>query len=94
MQKCLTRILTVLCLCALLLSGCGAQETPSNSSPLDPENPVTVTLWNYYSGDLLTSFNALVDEFNATAGKELGVRVESLARIQEMSEETGVQFCE
>ena len=80
MQKCLTRILTVLCLCALLLSGCGAQETPSNSSPLDPENPVTVTLWNYYSGDLLTSFNALVDEFNATAGKELGVRVESYSQ--------------
>ena len=26
--------------------------------------------------------------------RELGVRVESLARIQEMSEETGVQFCE
>ena len=26
--------------------------------------------------------------------RELGVRVESLVRIQKMSEETGVQFCE
>ena len=80
MLKHLNRILAVLCLSALLLSGCGAQETPSNDSPLDPENPVTITLWNYYSGDLLTSFNALVDEFNASAGKELGVRVESFSQ--------------
>lgn len=41
------------------------------------EEPVTITLWNYYSGDLLNDFNALVDEFNDTHGEEVGIYVES-----------------
>ena len=39
--------------------------------------PTTITVWNYYSGDLLSSFNALVDQFNATVGKEKNIVVES-----------------
>lgn len=54
---------------ALLLScvGCGGSA----------KAPTTITVWNYYSGDLLSSFNALVDQFNATVGKEKNIVVES-----------------
>ena len=71
-------------LLALGLTACEEKKT----------EPVTVSLWHVYGGEVDSPLNVLVDEFNATVGREQGVRVESLARIQEMSEETGVQFCE
>ena len=55
-----------------LLTGCGDKATSSPS----PEEPVTITVWTYYNGEQLESFSALVDEFNATTGKENGVTVE------------------
>ena len=55
-----------------LLTGCGDKAASSPS----PEEPVTITVWTYYNGEQLESFNALVDEFNATTGKENGVTVE------------------
>lgn len=73
----------------LLLStcGCGAKETDTetgNSSKkdtaLDPKNPVTVTVWNYYNGDQLTAFEQLVEEFNQSVGIEKGIVVESISQ--------------
>lgn len=55
-----------------LLTGCGDKAASSPS----PEEPVTITVWTYYNGEQLESFSALVDEFNATTGKENGVTVE------------------
>lgn len=64
---------TVLLLCfALILgmfAGCGQKQKATE--------PVTVTVWNYYTGTQLEAFNALVDEFNQTRGKELGITVEA-----------------
>ena len=38
-------------------------------------DPVTVTLWHVYGGEVNSPMNALVEEFNRTVGQELGVQV-------------------
>ena len=58
---------------AVLLSGCGGKE----KSVLDPKNPVTITMWNNYTGAQQDAFNDLVEEFNENRGKELGVYVKA-----------------
>ena len=64
------RPLVSLVLSAALLLGCVGCGGSSKA-------PTTITVWNYYSGDLLSSFNALVNQFNATVGKEKNIVVES-----------------
>ncbi len=73
-------------LCALLaLSGCSSQssqstadqsQTKQSSVQLDPNNPVTLTVWHYYNGAQQAAFDSLVSEFNAGVGKEKGIYVE------------------
>lgn len=55
----------------LLLTGCGGTGAASASAP------ISITVWSYYNGAQLTSFNALVEEFNATVGKDKGIVVTS-----------------
>lgn len=77
------KIMKVLCCVALLMCiGC------SSKSYLDPDNPVTVKLWNYYTGKQLESFNALVSQFNTTVGKEKGIIVEvtGFGNVNELGE--------
>ena len=57
----------------MLLAGCGSKADPGFS----PANPVNITIWTYFNGEQLEAFNALVDEFNSTVGKEQGITVES-----------------
>lgn len=65
------KIIKIICCFAILLCiGC------SPKSHLDPDHPVTIELWNYYSGKQLESFNKLVKQFNTTIGKEKGIIVE------------------
>ena len=46
-----------LCLAAVLgLTGCG------DKSPLDPGDPVSLTVWHYYNGSQQAAFDALVEE--------------------------------
>lgn len=59
----------VLILGVLLLSGCGAKPV------LDPENPITVSLWHNYGGQMKETMDTLVNEFNDTIGREQGVIV-------------------
>ena len=59
----------------VLLSGCGSQKEELYSS----SNPVDITVWTYYNGDQLSSFNTLVKKFNRTQGKENGIYVESVS---------------
>ena len=35
-------------------------------------DPITVTLWHVYGGEVNSPMNALVDEFNRTVGQEQG----------------------
>lgn len=57
-----------------MFAGCGGK------SPLDPKNPVRVSVWTYYNGDQLTAFDDLVAEFNETEGKEKGIIVKGFSQ--------------
>ena len=65
-------------LCVLSLAfaaaGCGSK------SPLDPKNPVSITVWTYYNGDQLSAFDGLVEEFNETVGAQKGIIVKSVSQ--------------
>ena len=52
---------------ALAVTGCDAKT--SKKAVTD------ITVWNYYNGDQLESFNRLVSTFNETIGKAKGIRV-------------------
>lgn len=56
----------------LALSGCGEE----NAVKLDPDNPVMLTVWHYYNGTQQVAFDALVDRFNQSVGREMGIYVE------------------
>lgn len=65
------------CLLAALLfslAGCGSK------SLLDPRNPVSLTIWHYYNGSQQAAFDALVEEFNDTVGREKGIYVQSYSQ--------------
>ncbi len=57
----------------LLLSGCGRSD--AKSMRLDPDNPTQITIWHYYNGSQQAAFDQLVEEFNRTEGKDLGIYV-------------------
>ena len=54
-------------LAASLFSGCAGKKS----------DPVTITVWTYYNGDQLDTFNDLTEKFNDTVGKKDGITVES-----------------
>ncbi|HKM33330.1 MAG TPA: extracellular solute-binding protein [Lachnospiraceae bacterium] len=49
------------------LTGCG------NSLKPDPHNPITITMWHNYGGDMQEAMDYLIDQFNSTVGKEQGI---------------------
>lgn len=59
---------------ALLLGGCGGKKTL-----LDPQDPVTLTMWHVYGEQAESPMNTLVEEFNATVGKERGILIDVTA---------------
>ncbi len=61
---------------AMLLGGCGSK----NKVKLDPDNPVTITIWHYYNGAQQTAFDSLVKEFNDTVGMKEGIFVKSTGK--------------
>ena len=67
-----------LVLCAACLAGCEKKE--QSKSVLDPKNPTAISIWNYYNGAQLTAFNEMVDTFNQTRGKELGIVATSFSQ--------------
>lgn len=69
-RKKLIACLTGAALLAGTLTGCAAGGNKSSE-------PVTLTVWTYYSGEQLDTFNTLIDTFNDTVGKEKGITVEN-----------------
>ncbi|MBQ9717148.1 MAG: hypothetical protein IJV76_04075 [Clostridia bacterium] len=65
------RILALL-FSVMLVFGMTGCSTPTL---LDPENPVTLTLWHVYGEQADSPMNQLVAEFNATVGQEKGIVV-------------------
>lgn len=49
------------------LTGC------ANTPKLDPDNPVTLTMWHNYGGDMQEAMDYLIDQFNATVGRSKGI---------------------
>ncbi len=70
MRKTIVRILGMLCLVAVLLTGCG-----NENHGLSAKKPQDITVWHYYGGALATQFDELVDEFNNTVGRDMGIVV-------------------
>lgn len=66
-------------------SGCGSK------SPLDPKDPVSLTVWHYYNGSQQAAFDALVEKFNDTVGQEKGIYVQSFSQGSVSDLETAVR---
>ena len=79
------------CLCflsalLLTLTGCGGE-----TSPLDPKDPVSLTIWHYYNGSQQAAFDTLVESFNDTVGREKGIYVQSISQGSVSDLETAVR---
>ncbi len=58
----------------LVIAACsqGKKETL-----LNPDSPITVTLWHYYNGNTKVVFDSLISEFNETIGMDRGIVVDA-----------------
>ena len=91
MKKHIRAFVSLLCAAALAL-GCascgGAAQSIGKSG--GTAGVTHITVWTYYNGDQLESFNKLVDQFNETTGREKGIRVESASQGSMSDLETNV----
>jgi len=51
----------------IIISGC------QDKSTLKPSNPITLTLWHNYGGQMKNTMDEMIDEFNDTLGAEKGI---------------------
>ncbi|MBQ3601992.1 MAG: carbohydrate ABC transporter substrate-binding protein [Lachnospiraceae bacterium] len=65
--------LIVLIICLAIIIPCSSGCSQQNS--LDPENPVTLTMWHVYGSQTTSPLNTIIDEFNRTVGKEYGITI-------------------
>lgn len=49
----------------------------SEDDLLNPDKPITVTVWHYYNGTTKASFDELVNAFNDTVGMEKGIVIDA-----------------
>lgn len=70
---------------ALGVSGC------KDKNPLDPKDPVSLTVWHYYNGSQQAAFDTLVEEFNDTVGQEKGIYVQGFSQGSVSDLETAVR---
>lgn len=66
--------------------GCDTAKTPETQ--LNPDDPITIVLWNYYNGQTKIAFDKLVTDFNDTVGMEKGIIVDTVSHgsIQELAD--------
>lgn len=75
--------LCVIVMAVFFLIGCGTNKDNKKNEgkvKLDPENPISIRVWHYYNGSQQAAFDELVNEFNSTKGKELGINVEGISQ--------------
>lgn len=84
-QKRAVKYLCLSAALAVILTGCGKK------SPLDPGDPVSLTVWHYYNGSQQVAFDALVEEFNETVGREKGIYVQGYSQGSVSDLETAVR---
>ena len=78
MKKYVKKITSCVLILVMTICAAGCTQTTKSSeqsldSLLDPQNPTTVTVWNYYNGDQLSAFENLVSKFNETIGASKGI---------------------
>lgn len=64
---------------AAVISGCQPSESEDDHG-LNPNVPVTITVWHYYNGVQQTGFDDMVKEFNDTVGVEKGIIVQAFSK--------------
>lgn len=64
---------TLLFLLVLIISVCGFAACKNNNSLLDPNTPVTLSMWHVYGEQADSPMNQQIEEFNQTIGKEKGI---------------------
>lgn len=67
-------VVVIIVLVVPLLAACSQNN---NKNPLDPEKPITVTVWHYYNSSTKEKFDALVSTFNETIGLEKGIVIDA-----------------
>lgn len=68
-------IAPILSLIILALAFCGCQDQNQPESLLDPNDPVTLTIWHVYGEQADSPMNLLIEEFNRTVGHEKGILI-------------------
>lgn len=77
---CLKQTILVGLLAAGLLTGCGSQGSGISTTMAEKQDePVVVTVWNYYNGPQNEEFEHQVQQFNDTVGREQNIIVESVS---------------
>lgn len=81
-------LITTAALLLILESGCANGDDVNNH--LNPEEPVMITVWNYYNGETKSAFDSLVSRFNDTIGIERGIIVDSVSHgdVNQLADET------
>jgi multiple sugar transport system substrate-binding protein len=82
MKKRIVVILSMI-LFVTMIGGCSGKN-----DLLDPNDPITLTMWHNFGGDMQKTMDVLIDEFNATIGKEEGViiSVEAITSSAELQD--------
>lgn len=76
-RKFAAQVMALVLTASVALGGCASNgESKAKDVKLDSNNPVSITVWHYYNGTQQATFDELVDEFNATIGKDEGIYVE------------------
>lgn len=70
------RLLCVLLVLSLLIF-CSCKQ---QNYGLSAKNPQSITIWHYYNGSLAVQFENLIQEFNRTVGRDMGIVVYAEAK--------------
>ncbi len=76
------------CLALVLSLMLGTFTACGKSPALDPNDPVTLTMWHNYGGDMQATMDLLIDQFNSTVGREKGIviNVTAISSSSELNE--------
>ncbi len=81
--RALSTVMALVTLSVFTLAGCGSNTASDNNYTevrLNPDKPVSLTIWHYYNGAQQAVFDTLIDEFNSTVGKDKGIYVEGYSQ--------------
>ena len=67
------------CIALALLLALSFWGCSDKGAGLDPKEPVVLTMWHNYGGDMQQSMDYLIDQFNSTLGREQGIVIDVTA---------------